>query len=76
MLPDSKGTELRSSDQEASPSGRQKYLGSFSAMSPMEVCSYSYYRCCECFRGPRVSFVMTDEFSLWFTKVTSRVGVS
>ena len=26
--------------------------------------------------GTRVSFVTTDEFSVWVTKITSRIGVS
>ena len=42
----------------------------------MEVCSYSYFWWCGYFWAPCVSFVMTDEFSVRVTKITSRIGVS
>ena len=42
----------------------------------MEVCPYGYFRWCGYFRGPCVSFVTTDEFSVRVTKITSRIGVS
>ena len=42
----------------------------------MEVCSYRFFWWCGYFQGPGVSFVMTDEFSVMVTKVTSRIGVS
>ena len=74
--PDSKETELESSDQEASPSAG-KNTGTYwynSAMSSMEVCPYSYFWWCEYFRGPWVSFAMADEFLVRVTKVTSRIG--
>ena len=48
-------------DQEASPS-----VGKNS----------SYFQWCGYFRGPWVSFVTTDEFSVRVTKITSRIGVS
>ena len=41
----------------------------------MEVCPYSYFRWCGYFRGPWVSFVMTDEFSVRVKKITSKIGV-
>ena len=40
------------------------YRNSFSAMLCKEVCPYGYFRWCGCFRGPPVSLVTTDEFSL------------
>ena len=40
--PDSKETELRSSNQEASPSAGKNTGDSFSAKSRMEVCPYNY----------------------------------
>ena len=42
----------------------------------MEVHPYSYFRWCGYFQGPWVSFVVTDEFSVRVTKITSRIGVS
>ena len=36
----------------------------------------SYFQCCRYFRGPWVSFVAKDEFSVRVTKITSRIGVS
>ena len=54
----------------------QKYRGSFSAMLHMEVCPYSYFQWCWYFWGLQVSFVMTDEFSVRVTKITSRIGVA
>ena len=35
----------------------------------MEVCPYSYFRSCGYFRGPWVSFVTADEFSVRVTKI-------
>ena len=55
---------------------QQKYQSSFSAMLHMEVSPYSYFWLCGYFWGPWVSFVMTDEFSVRVTKITSRIGVS
>ena len=76
MLPDSKKTELGSSDQQASPSAEQVKITGFSVMSSMEVCLYSYFWWCGYFQGPWVSFVTTDEFLVRDTKIVSRIGVS
>ena len=38
----------------------------------LELCPYSYFWWCGYSWGPWVSFVMTDEFSLRITKITSR----
>ena len=53
-----------------------KILGSFSAMSHMKVCPYSYFLWCGYFQGPRVLFFTTDEFSVRVTKTTSRISAS
>ena len=66
LSPDSKETKLGSSD-EASPSAGKKYRGSFSAMSRMEVCPYSYFWWYGYLRGPGLSFVKTDKFSVGVT---------
>ena len=42
----------------------------------MEVCPYSYFLWCEYFWNPWVSFVMTDDFSVKVTKITSRIGLT
>ena len=42
----------------------------------MEVCPYIYFQCCRYFWGPWLSFVITDEFSVRVTKISSRIGVS
>ena len=70
--PDSKETKFGSSNQEVSPSAGN----SFSAMSCMEVCPYSYFSWCGYFRGAWVSFNKADEFSVRVTKITSKIGVS
>ena len=44
--------------------------------SHMEVRPYSYFQWCGYFWGPLVSFVMTVEFLVRVTKITSRIGVS
>ena len=75
MPPDSKQTELGSRVQGASPP-IGKNTGSFSAMSCMEMCRYSYFRLCGYFRDSRMSFVTTGEFSVRFTKITSGAGAS
>ena len=41
--------------------------------SHMDVRPYSYFWWCRYFWDPRVSFVTTDEFSVRFTKITSRM---
>ena len=76
VLPDSKETELGGSDQEASPASGKNTGVVLVPCSYMEVRPYSYFQWCEYFRGPWVSFVITDEFSVRVTKVTSRIGVS
>ena len=73
--PDSKKTKLASSDQEASPSAGENtriVLVSCCAWK----CPYSYLRWCGFLWDPCVSFLMTDEFSVRVTKITSRIGVS
>ena len=74
--PDSKETELGSSEQEASPSAGKNTPVVLVPCLRMEVRPYSYFRWCGYFWGPWVSFVMTDEFSVRVTKITSRIGVS
>ena len=69
--PDSKETELGSSNQEASPSAGKNTGVVLVSCSRMEVRSYSYFR-----EVPWVSFVTIDEFSLRTPKITSRIGVS
>ena len=54
----------------------QKYQGSFSALSCMEVCHYSYFWWCAYFWGPWVSLVMTDDFSASFSKIPSSIDGS
>ena len=73
---DSKETKLGSSDQEASPSTGKNTGVVLVPCSHMEVCPYSYFEWCGYFWGPRVSFVMADEFSVRVTKITSKIGVS
>ena len=74
--PDNKETELGCSDQEASPSAGKNTGVVLVPFSRMEVRPYSYFRWCGYFRGPWVSFVTTDEFSVRVTKIISRIGVS
>ena len=76
VLPDSKETELGSSDQEASPSAGKNTGVVLVPCSRMEVRPYSHFRWCGYFWGPWVSFVTTDEFSVRVTKITLRIGVS
>ena len=65
--PDSKETELGSSDQEASPSAGKNTGVVLVPCLCMEVHPYSYFQWCGYFRGSWVSIVTTDEFSLGFT---------
>ena len=44
-------------------------------MSHTEVYPYSYFQWCGYFQCQWVSFVLTDEFSVIATKVTSRIGL-
>ena len=53
-----------------------KMLGSFSAMSWMEMCPYSYFRWCGYFQFSWVSFVTTDKFLVRAAKIISWVGFS
>ena len=78
VLPDSKETELGSSEQEASPSaGKNTGI----VLVPWK----NHFRTWKCAptaisggytQDPLVSFVTTDEFSLRVTKITSGIGVS
>ena len=74
--PDIKETELRSSDQEVFPSAGKITGVVLVPCSCMEVRPYSYFWWCGYFGSPWVSFVMTNEFSVRVTKITSRIGVS
>ena len=76
VLPGSKDTKLGSSDQEASPSAGKNTGVVLVPCSRTEGHPYSYFWVCGYFRGPWVSFVMEDEFSVRVTKITSRIGVS
>ena len=72
VLPDSKETELGSSDQEVSPL-TDKNAG----VVLMPVFPYGYYFLwCGYFWVSWVSFLTKDEFSVRVTKITSRIGVS
>ena len=73
---DSNKTELGSSNQEASPSAGKNMEVVLVPWLHMEVHPYISFQCCGYFWGPWVSFVMTDEFSVGVTKITSRIGVS
>ena len=74
--PDRKVSELGSSDHEVSPSAGKNTGVVLVPYSCMKMCLYSYSWWCEYFCGPWVSFVMTDDFSVRVTKITSRIGVS
>ena len=74
--PDSKETELGSSNQEASLSAGKNTGVVLVPCLHMEVHPYIYFEWCGYFCGPWVSFVTTDEFSVRVTKITSRIGVS
>ena len=76
MPPDSKETELGSSDQEASPSAGKNTGVVLVPCLHMEVHPYSYFQWCGYFWGPWVSFVTTGEFSVRVTKITLRIGIS
>ena len=61
VAPDSKETKLGISDQEASsPAGKNARVVLVPCLH-MEVCSYSYFRCCGYLWVPWVSFVSTDD---------------
>ena len=76
VLPDSKETELGSSNQEPSPSARKNTGVVLVPCLHVEVHPYSYFRWCGHFRGHWGSFVTTDEFSVRVTKINSWIGVS
>ena len=76
VLPDSKETQLGSSDQETSLSAGKNTGIVLVPCLRMEVHSYSYFQCCGYFWGSWMSFVTTDELSIRVTKITSRIGVS
>ena len=63
VLPDSKETELGSSNQEASQSAGKNTGIVLVPCLLMEVAPYSYFWWSGYFSGPWMSFVMTDEFS-------------
>ena len=63
VLPDSKETELGSSNQEASPSAGKNTRVVLVPCLHMEVRPYSYFLWCVYFWGPWVSFVMTGVLS-------------
>ena len=73
--PDSKETELGSSEQVAFPSAGNTRIVLMPCLG-MEVDPYSYFQWYGYFSGPWVSFVMTDESSVRVTKITSGIGVS
>ena len=76
VWPDIKETKLGNSNQEASPSAGKSTRVVLLSFSQMEVHPYSYFGWCGYFLGPWVSFVMTGEFLVRVTKITSRIGVS
>ena len=41
----------------------------------MEVCPYSYFQWCGYFKGPWVSFVAIDEFSVRVKRITRKLKV-
>ena len=78
VLPDSKKTELGSSDQEdCSLAGKKTgvVLVPCCAWKCVHT-AYSYFWVRVFFIGPWMLFVMTDEFLVGFTKITARIGVS
>ena len=75
VLPDSKETELGSSNQEASPSVGKITRIVLVPYWRMKVSPYSYFQWCGYFWGSWMSFVMTDEFSVRVTKITSRISI-
>ena len=75
VLRDNKETKLRSSNQEASPSGGENTGVVLVGWLLIEVHPYNHFWWLEYFWGPWVSFVTTDEFSVMVTKMSSRIGV-
>ena len=74
MPPDSKETKLGSSDQETSPSAVKN--------TGIVLVPYHTWKCVPIALSggvdmvPWMSFIVTDEFSVRVTKITSRIGVS
>ena len=75
MSPDSKETELRPNDQEASPSVGKNTGVVLVPCLRMEVRPHSYFQLCGYSCGTWMSFVTTNEFSVRVAKITSRIGV-
>ena len=76
VLPNSKETELGSSDQEASSSSGRNTGVVLVPCLQIEVHLYNSFQWCGYFLVPWVSFVMTGEFSVRVTKITPRIGFS
>ena len=76
VMPDSKKTELGSSEQEASLSAGENTGVVFVPCLAIKMHPYSYFQCCGYFLGLCVSFVTTYEFSMRVTKFTSKIDVS
>ena len=76
VQPDIMETKFGSSNQETSPSAGKVTGVVLLPCSRMEVHPYCYFSWCGYFLGPLVSFVMTGEFLVRVTKITSRIGVS
>ena len=74
VLPDSKETELGSSDQEASPSA-DKNTGVVLVPCLHMCVPTAIFGGVDISKIPWVSFVMTHEFSVRVTKITLRIGV-
>ena len=73
VAPDSKETELGSSNQEASPSAG-KNTGVVLVQCRAWSMSLQLFLMMRLFLRPLVSFLMTDGFSVSVTKITSRIG--
>ena len=76
VLPESKEIKLESSDQEVSPLAGKNTKVVLVPCLCMEVRPYSYFWWCGYFRGPWISFVTTDEFSVKVVKITLQGLVS
>ena len=76
MLPDSKETQLGSSDQEASPSACKNTLVVLVSCRAWKCVPTAISGGVDIPKVPGGSFVTTDEFSVRVTKITSRIGVS
>ena len=76
VLPDSKETKLGSSDKQASQSAGKNTKAVLVPCCAWKCVPTAIFWWCGYFRGPWVSYLMTDEFSVRVTKITSRIGVS